>query len=71
MIDDRTSPAPIPLEWPSNPIGRMMTSTIVAMLKRGLPGWHCKNPPCLAFNGAAKEWLTHCRCCGEPGGTDP
>ena len=26
-----------------------------------LPGWHC---PCGCFNGAAKEWLTHCRACG-------
>ncbi len=37
----------------------------------GAPGWHCANPTCRAFNGAAKEWLTHCRCCGQAGGQDP
>lgn len=27
-----------------------------------LPGWNC--PSCQAFNGSAREELTHCRCCG-------
>lgn len=27
-----------------------------------LPGWFC--PSCRAFNGAAKEILKRCRCCG-------
>jgi hypothetical protein len=26
-----------------------------------LPGWFCQS--CRAFNGAAKETLTHCRAC--------
>ena len=30
-----------------------------------LEGWRCP-APCGAFNGAAKEWLTHCRSCGAP-----
>jgi hypothetical protein len=41
-----------------------------------LPGWHCvaqrdvsdgettRTERCGAFNGAGKEWLTHCRACG-------
>lgn len=34
-----------------------------------LPGWTCRATDrtgnlCRAFNGAAKEWLTHCRACG-------
>jgi len=28
-----------------------------------LPGWNCY---CGAFNGSAKQVLTHCRCCGNP-----
>jgi hypothetical protein len=28
-----------------------------------LPGWFC--PSCRAFNGAAKEHLTYCRCCNQ------
>lgn len=31
----------------------------------GLPGWTCPDrEKCGVFNGAAKEWLQHCRCCG-------
>jgi hypothetical protein len=28
-----------------------------------LPGWHCQH--CRAFNGSAREVLSHCRACGE------
>jgi len=28
-----------------------------------IPGWTCA---CGIFNGAAKEWLTHCRVCDTP-----
>lgn len=31
-----------------------------------LPGWTCKKPDCRAFNGSAKEVLTHCRACDTP-----
>lgn len=30
-----------------------------------LDGWNCGN--CKVFNGAAKEWLSECRSCGQPG----
>ena len=29
-----------------------------------LPGWRCR--ACQAFNGAEKELLAACRCCGRP-----
>jgi predicted HAD superfamily Cof-like phosphohydrolase len=34
-----------------------------------LSGWACGN--CKAFNGDAKEWLTECRGCGQPGPSKP
>ena len=63
--------APIPLVWPGDPLGRIGVYTLQAMFRRNLPGWHCLNPACRAFNGAAKEWLKVCRCCGQPGGQEP
>ena len=34
-----------------------------------LDGWNCGN--CKVFNGAAKEWLSECRSCGQPGPSKP
>jgi hypothetical protein len=33
-----------------------------------LPGWTCA---CGGFNGCLKEWLSECRGCGLPRGTQP
>lgn len=34
-----------------------------------IDGWNCGN--CKVFNGAAKEWLSECRSCGQPGPSKP
>lgn len=47
--------------WLHAELGRVLAArgALVAPL---LPGWQCTS--CLAFNGAAKELLAACRCCG-------
>lgn len=64
MTDDRVVLKATPLVWPRDPLGRIGRYMLESMFRRSLPGWHCPNPSCRAFNGAAKEWLIHCRCCG-------
>lgn len=49
--------------WLHTELGKLLAARGVTLqAAQLLPGWQCTS--CLAFNGAAKELLAACRCCG-------